>query len=114
MWKDIIPFLKMASGVAPELHPEGLDFAKSLAEADQTQTFGDLPLVVISATKSHAEIWPDLPIQAALAFTQTWDAMQSELPSLSIRRAYLTTKRSGHYIHRDEPELVMEVIHQTA
>ncbi len=108
------PILEMASGIAPELHPDRLDFAKSMAEVDQTQTFGDLPLVVISATKLPAEAWPDLPIQAALAFTQTWDTMQSELPNLSTRGVHLITRKSGHYIHCDEPELVVEAIRQMA
>lgn len=106
------PILQMASGVTPEQHPEGLDFAKSLAEVDQTQTFGDLPLMVISASSAPEQAWPDLPIEAARAFTQTWDAMQSELPELSTRGIHLVTKKSGHYIHYDEPELVVEAIHQ--
>lgn len=106
------PILKMASGVTPEQHPEKLDFAQSLAEVDQVQTFDNLPLVIISAAKSPAESWPDLPIQAALAFTQTWNNMQSELPSLSTRGSHITTKKSGHYIHCDEPELVVEAIRQ--
>lgn len=106
------PILKMASGVAPEHHPEELDFVQSLAEVDQTQTFGDLPLVVISSSKSSEKAWPDLPIQAARALTQTWDAMQCELLNLSTRGSHLITTRSGHYIHCDEPELVVETIHQ--
>lgn len=104
--------LTMASGVVPELHPEGLDFAQSLIEVDQARTFGDLPLAIISASKPPEETWPDLPIQAARAFTQTWDAMQSELPELSTKGAHFITNRSGHYIHWDEPEFVIEIIHQ--
>lgn len=111
--EKVLPILKMASGVAPELHPERLDFAQSLAEVDQTQTFGDLPLAVISASSKPLEKeWPDLPIQAARAFNQTWDAMQSELPNLSTKGAHFITSRSGHYIHWDEPEFVVEIIHQ--
>ena len=107
------PILTMASGVTPEQHPEGLDFATSLAQVDQAQTFDDLPLVVISAGKSQAEVMPELPVQAALAFDWTWDKMQGELTKLSTRGVHLRAKRSGHYIHYDEPELVIETIHQT-
>lgn len=60
------------------------------------------------------QAWPDLPIQAAQAFTQTWDAMQSELLGLSTRGSHLVTKESGHYIHYDEPALVVAAIHQMA
>lgn len=114
-WQEherVRPILTMAKGVAPEVHPEGLDFAQSLAEVDQTQTFGDLPLAVISASKAPEKAWPDLPIQAAQALTQTWDTMQGELPTLSTRGVHLITNRSGHYIHCDEPELVVKTIHQ--
>ena len=111
--KLVQPILHMASGVVPEQHPEGLDFAKSLAQVDQAQTFGDLPLVVISAGKSQVEAVPELPVQAALAFDRVWDEMQGELTKLSTRGVHLRAKRSGHYIHCDEPELVVETIHQT-
>jgi pimeloyl-ACP methyl ester carboxylesterase len=104
--------LTRASGVVPEQHPEGLDFAKSLAQVDQTQTFDDLLLTVISAGKSQAEAMPELPVQAALAFDRAWDEMQGELTKLSTRGVHLRAKRSGHYIHYDEPELVVETIHQ--
>ena len=115
-WQEnelIQPILKMASGGTPEQHPEGLDFAKSLVQVDHTQTFGDLPLVVISNGKSIAEEMPELPVQVALAFDGTWNTMQSELTTLSTRGVHLTAKKSGHYIHCDEPELVVETIHQT-
>ncbi|HEU5377706.1 MAG TPA: alpha/beta hydrolase [Ktedonobacteraceae bacterium] len=114
-WQEhelVQPILHMAAGVAPEEHPEGLDFAKSLAQVDPMQTFSDLPLVVISNGKSHAEVMPDLPMQAALAFDGAWDAMQSELAKLSTRGVHLRAKRSGHYIHCDEPALVVGTIHQ--
>jgi pimeloyl-ACP methyl ester carboxylesterase len=114
-WQEhemIRPILEMASGTAPEQHPEGLDFAKSLAQVDQTQTFGDLPLVVVSRGKPHSETMPDLPVQAALTFERTWNTMQGELTTLSTSGVHLTAMRSGHYIHCDEPELVAEIIYQ--
>lgn len=114
-WQEhelIRPILQMASGVAPERHPEGLDFAQSLAQVDQTQTFGDLPLVIVSSGKPHAEAMPDLPAQAALAFDRTWNTMQGELATLSTRGVHLTARKSGHYIHCDDPELVVETIFQ--
>jgi pimeloyl-ACP methyl ester carboxylesterase len=106
------PILEMAAGVEPEDHPEGLDFARSLAQVDPTQTFGELPLVVVASGKSHAEVMPDLPPQAALAFDQAWDEMQRDITKLSTKGVHVTAQKSGHYIHWDEPELVVETIHQ--
>ena len=36
----------------------------------------------------------------------------SELSGLSTKGNHLITEKSGHYIHCDEPELVVEAIHQ--
>ena len=54
---------------------------------------------------------PTFPIQAAQALTQTWNAMQEDLSKLSTRGIHLKTS-CGHYIHHDEPALVVETIHQ--
>lgn len=104
--------LKTATGVEPEQHPEGLDFARSLTQIDQFQTFGELPLVVISSGKSLAEKIPDLPTRAALAFDRAWDEMQDELAKLSTKGMHLKAEQSGHYIHWDQPELVVKTIQQ--
>src|SRR5690242_18975235 len=77
------PILEMAAGVAPEDHPEALDFATSLTQVDPTQTFGELPLVIIAPGKSHAEIMPDIPQQAAYAFDRAWEEMQKDIVNLS-------------------------------
>jgi pimeloyl-ACP methyl ester carboxylesterase len=106
------PILEMAAGVPPEAHPEGLDFASSLAQIDSAHRFGALPLVVVASGKSHALEMPALPQEAALAFDQAWDDMQRDLATLSTRGRHLTAKRSGHYIHWDEPDLVVGAIHQ--
>lgn len=106
------PILAMAAGVAPEDHPEGLDFARSLAQVDPTQTFGKLPLVVIASGKSHAEEMPYLPLQAAYAFDRTWQEMQKDLTNLSAKGEFVKAEKSAHYVHWDEPELVVEAIHR--
>lgn len=106
------PILDMSAGVPPEEHPEGLDFARSLAQVHPTQTFGDLPLVVIASGKPHIEEIPDLPPQAALAFDQAWEEMQKDLANLSTKGTLIKAEKSGHYIHWDEPELVIEAIHK--
>ncbi|HKF35491.1 MAG TPA: hypothetical protein VKB35_01220 [Ktedonobacteraceae bacterium] len=102
----------MAAGVPPEAHPEGLDFARSLAQIDPAYRFGALPLVGVASGKPHAEAMPDLPQAAALAFDRAWDDMQRDLATLSTKGLHITAKRSGHYIHWDEPDLVVGAIHQ--
>ena len=104
--------LKAARGVEPANHSEGLDFAASLTQVDPAHTFGELPLVVVTSGKSIAEQDRGLPQQAALAFDQAWNKMQVDLARLSTRGVHITAEKSGHYVHWDEPELVVEAIHR--
>ena len=106
------PILDMAAGVPPEDHPEGLDFARSLTQVDPTQTFGKLPLVVIASGKSHTEVMPDIPPQAAYAFDSAWEEMQKDIVNLSTKGVFVKGEKSGHYVHWDEPELIVEAIHR--
>lgn len=106
------PILEMAAGSPPEAHPEGVDFASSLAQIDPAYRFDALPLVVIASGKPHAQEMPELPQEAALAFDQAWDDMQRDLATLSTRGRHLTATRSGHYVHWDEPDLVVQAIQQ--
>ena len=106
------PILDMAAGVAPQHHPEALDFARSLSQVDSTQTFGELPLVVITSGKSIGEVMPDLPQQAAYAFNCTWQEMQKNIVNLSTKGVFVKAEKSTHYVHWDEPELVVEAIHK--
>jgi pimeloyl-ACP methyl ester carboxylesterase len=94
-------------------HPDqGSRFASSLAQIDPAHRFGALPLVVVASGKPHALDMPDLPHAAALAFDRAWDDMQQDLATLSTRGMHITAKHSGHYIHWDEPDLVVGAIHQ--
>lgn len=102
----------MAAGVAPEDHPEALDFARSLTQVDPTRSFGELPLIVIASGKPHAEEMPDLPKQAAYAFDRAWEEMQKDLVNLSTKGVFIKAEKSAHYVHWDEPELVVEAIHR--
>ncbi len=110
--KGVQAILEAARGVDPEYHPEGLDFAASLTQVDTAHTFGDIPLVIITAGKPPA--WEDsaLPIGAALVFHRAWHEMQADLVKLSAKGMHIIAKQSGHYIHWDEPGLVIEAIRQ--
>jgi pimeloyl-ACP methyl ester carboxylesterase len=39
-----------------------------------------------------------------------WVRLQGELAALSTDSRHITASRAGHYIHLDEPELVIEAI----
>jgi pimeloyl-ACP methyl ester carboxylesterase len=73
-------------------------------------TLGDLPLVVLTAQKM--EIPPSLGLSAegVEKMKAVWAEMQAELATLSSRGEVVRAEESSHFIHLDQPELVIEAI----
>jgi pimeloyl-ACP methyl ester carboxylesterase len=69
----------------------------SLAQADAVKTFGDLPLIVLTARLNTHPGWPQ------------W---QTELLELSSNSQQLFAENSGHTIQADEPEAAAAAILQ--
>lgn len=69
----------------------------SAAEAAAVKTFGDLPLIVLTAGLNDNPGWP---------------AWQTELLELSSNSQHLFAENSGHTIQRDEPEAAVAAILQ--
>ena len=60
-----------------------------------TDAFGDMPVVVLSAGARHPQ----------------WVAEDAALARTSSRGRHIISARSGHWIHLDDPELVITAIH---
>jgi pimeloyl-ACP methyl ester carboxylesterase len=69
----------------------------SAAEAAAVKTFGDLPLIVLTAKLNELPGWPE------------W---QTELLQLSSNSQHLFAENSGHTIQRDEPQAAVAAILQ--
>lgn len=70
---------------------------------------GALPLTVVTSS----EIDPDLTGEMAERRRRvypTWLAMQKEMAALSARSTHLIAERAGHFVHRQDPELVVRAI----
>jgi pimeloyl-ACP methyl ester carboxylesterase len=72
---------------------------------------GDLPLAVVTSS----ELDPNQPAgsrtrRARHRFYPSWAALQGELATLSTNSTHVVSERAGHYVHRDDPELVTRVI----
>jgi hypothetical protein len=99
--EGIVPVELLAGGpIPPDVQ------ARLNAEVRATGTFGDLPLVVLSRGRvdDWPAGWPTEPVQRA------WEECQQALVGLSSRGRRVVCTRSGHNIHADEPELVVEAI----
>jgi hypothetical protein len=66
--------------------------------AARVTSLGDVPLTIVSASDQPPDII----------------ARQSALASLSSRGRHIVASKSSHWIHLDEPELVVETIRQVA
>jgi pimeloyl-ACP methyl ester carboxylesterase len=67
------------------------------AQAAAVKSFGDLPLIVLTARRNANPGWPE------------W---QAELPRLSSNSQHLFAENSGHVIQDDEPEAAVAAILQ--
>ena len=57
-----------------------------------------VPLTVITSARQPSWLAP------------TWAQMQDELAALSTASQHISAQEAGHYVHRDEPDLVVQAI----
>ena len=93
---------------------EGLDFDEgvaSLADLDAScRSIGDRPLVVLTAGVRDAP--PGISPEEKALMARVWLEMQTELAHLSTNAVHVVAERSGHFIQRDAPPLVVASIRQ--
>jgi len=82
--------------------------------AAKIETIGNIPLVVLSAGLSPIppEGGRGISAEDAEHFKAVSAELHAELAALSPRGKRLVAERSGHYIHVDQPELVIEAIRE--
>ena len=73
-------------------------------------SLGDLPLIVLSHGQPMP--MPGLPDAVNQANEQLWQELQAELAKLSSRGRPVVAHGSGHYIHMERPQLVVDAIAQ--
>jgi pimeloyl-ACP methyl ester carboxylesterase len=69
------------------------------ALSDAPRSLGAIPLTVITAGADEIPGWRE---------------MQAELAALSTRSTRMTAEGSGHYVHLDDPDLVVRAIRDLA
>ena len=80
---------------------EGRLVRESLEEGVQVLNHINVPVVVV--TRGRADGLNDEEFAA-------WQSMQRELLTVSARSKQVIAKQSGHYIHMDQPEVVVQEI----
>ncbi|HEU0002237.1 MAG TPA: alpha/beta hydrolase [Ktedonobacteraceae bacterium] len=83
----------------------------SVQQARLAQPLRDIPLVVIA--HGLPEMFAGhMSAEEAAQAEQHWQQMQAELARLSPSGTYMIAEKSGHKIHIDQPELVVDAIRQ--
>jgi pimeloyl-ACP methyl ester carboxylesterase len=94
--------------------PEGLSYARLEEFEADARTFGrrlpDVPLVVLSSRKQ--EYWASIapPWWPIEHFMRIGLELHAELARLVPQGTLILAECSGHFIHHDEPELVLDTI----
>jgi pimeloyl-ACP methyl ester carboxylesterase len=104
--KDFRAGLK-AGYLDPSMAPENIDTEASTAETRACGSLGDIPLVVLSAARDG---FGGLPGDLEQRLQQEWNTMHKELSQLSSNGTFVLAEKSGHSIHQDEPQLVIDAI----
>jgi pimeloyl-ACP methyl ester carboxylesterase len=104
----------MPTEIKKQLPPDDEAFRKRLAVSEAqvraAHWHSDIPLIVLT----HGIVSPDdygIPSMAAKG-EQLRLEMQEALARLSSRSKHILAEKSGHYIQRDQPELVIDFVRQ--
>ena len=89
---------------------QALDRSFAQVQAAQITALGDIPLVVLSRSKPVLTAEEGLPPDVMDAVNRGWHIMQGELAALSPAGALRVAEESGHYIHLEQPQLVVDAI----
>lgn len=89
---------------------EGLSFRESGEQARAAGPLPDVPLVVIAANPLRYEPMFLPPGMTPAELAPILGGLQQDLARLSPRSTQLVAEASGHYIHLDQPELVVGAV----
>jgi pimeloyl-ACP methyl ester carboxylesterase len=97
----------------PAKNQEGVDFPTSQAQAHAIDSLGDIPMLVLTAGAFLHEAPPEPAAQQLAAHLQMrWQEMHLELMQQSSNATQILVERSGHFIQREQPEVIVTAIRQ--
>jgi pimeloyl-ACP methyl ester carboxylesterase len=93
----------------PQPNQEKFVFRASSAQVRATKSLGNLPLVVVTQSSTCKDD-EALPSEVRPQLIQMWQDFQVELAKLSTNSTHIVAETACHYVHLDEPELVIDAI----
>lgn len=95
---------KFYADQSPSIQSEGESFLQlQLGKKVLPFQLPDIPIVVLTSTSLSGWIW-------TAEIKKVWRRMHSEWFESSLNGMHIVTNNSGHYIHKSEPELVVDAI----
>lgn len=91
-------------------------WAQTVRQVGGDRSLGDIPLIVLARNLGIAEAAPELaltPEEAARA-DSIWRSLQEDHLARSTNARLVVAEASSHYIHFDEPEVVLAAIRSLA
>lgn len=105
--KGIINLLLHSPALRQAMASEFLNFNQSALEVKIAGALPEVPLIVLTRGK---RVWPE-GYRGDL-MEKLWFELQGELASRSSHYVQFIANESGHYIHLDQPRLVIDAIRQ--
>jgi pimeloyl-ACP methyl ester carboxylesterase len=100
--------LALQSHVTRTLHAELSAVEQSFAQSgDESRPLGDIPLAVLSRSERPADDGAS-DFYTSPEVQRAWSELQKELATSSTNSRHIIAERSGHYIHLDQPEVVID------
>jgi pimeloyl-ACP methyl ester carboxylesterase len=106
------PAQRAAGAKMRPLSPEGIDIDKVMGQLAKARMPPKLPLVVVARGRPLAknEMPADWTTDQRQRREQLRRALQQELSRLSEMGTLVVAEKSGHFVHHDEPALVVAAI----
>jgi pimeloyl-ACP methyl ester carboxylesterase len=76
-----------------------------------TDEFGSMPLVVLTASR-HPAPWRDFTQEDQQKYFEYWRRSHDKLAALSTQGSSILVEGSGHFIQRDQPQVVVRYVLQ--
>ena len=90
---------------------EGVALLRSSAELLPADSLGDVPLVLLTAGRRLAAPF-STRIRIAAELENLWQELQRDMVGWSTEGELVIAAKSGHCIHCQEPELVVNAVRQ--
>ncbi len=89
-------------------------FIDDISQGDAPRSLGDLPMIVLTqgAGNDPANFPESIPLEVIEQMDTLWIELQEEIAALSTDSTHIIVEDASHYIHHDQPDVVIEAIQQ--